>query len=79
MSALDVDDVEARPWRRFCECGAGITLVGKNDADDDVVLAAWDRVHSGFGHEDRVTSGEARHIRHAGRRNLSYVRVSDRG
>lgn len=70
---------EARPWKRHCECGAGITLVGVDDDNDRRLLDEWDRIHSGFGHEDRVSANEASMIRHAGRQNRSYVRTSRRG
>lgn len=81
VSALEVEDLERRPWKRHCECGAGITLVGKveNDEHDRRLIEEWERIHSGFGHEDRVTSAEAVRIRHAGRLNRSYVRAADRG
>lgn len=42
---------------RYCECGAGIRLVG-----DETLLPAWERAHDGDGHE-RVSAGEARAIR----------------
>lgn len=53
-----------RPFKEFCACGAGITLVGFDDQADLQVLDVWRDVHSGAGHE-RVSAGEARDIRHA--------------
>lgn len=52
-----------RPIREFCECGAGIHLVGLDDDADVAILELWRAQHVGHGHDERVSAGEARDIR----------------
>jgi hypothetical protein len=59
-----------RPIKEFCECGSGIQLVGLDDKNDGALLKVWRAIHSGYGHEDRVTAPEASAIRHAATRAL---------
>jgi hypothetical protein len=58
-----------------CDCGDSITFISLHPSNIDVMLDAWDTLHSG--HEE-TTFPQAANARRAIIERKNYVRVADR-
>ena len=61
--------------KEYCECGGSIHVAGLGK---EAIFELWQEIHSGFGHQERVTAPKASRIRtekeRAAKRRLSDVK-----